>query len=196
MERRWFKSGPRSCEGGQRGGGLRAAVSRIRMLRTPYNGHSNRVETGRAVVTHTCTRRRGVKLSVRVSTGWAFPADGTVLPGRSGRRLEFRSASRTMLRQSRDRVAPIIGPCHAQRNRLRYRSNSYLTAPLVQQREKRGSRPSLCSRNVLSIFCGWIEENACVVDERALLCRCLQRAIQRGSTVERAKESERGAVDK
>lgn len=50
---------------------MRAAVSRIRMLRTPYNGHSNRVETGRAVVTlaHTHThaiRRRGVKLSVRV----------------------------------------------------------------------------------------------------------------------------------
>lgn len=51
----------------------------------------------------------------------AFRGDG--LPGRSRRRFEARIGGNRLdvPSETRDRVTPIIGPCRAQRNRLRYR---------------------------------------------------------------------------
>lgn len=99
----WFKGSPRSSEGGQKDWyEVCAAVSRIRMLRTPYNGHSTELKpvvlatlagvcryVGSYTVTHTYTD----DVNCPNRTWWsclrefprAFPA--TDLLGRSRHRV-------------------------------------------------------------------------------------------------------------
>lgn len=81
---------------------MRAAVSRIRMLRTPYNGHSTELKpvvpatvSMSVTLTHAYTHVRNVTRRRRIGeTLHEFPPRGLFLSGppRSRRRrLEFRS---------------------------------------------------------------------------------------------------------
>lgn len=155
---------------------MRAAVSRIRMLRTPYNGHSTELKpvvpatvSMSVTLTHAYTHVRNVEgESVKLCTSFHHEGfSSAVLQDLEDVASSSDRVTRhAMFRQSQDRVAAIIGTVSRAKKPTSLSFQflpayltvfpSFVSSPRAAAREK--SRAFHAFRNVLiGIFCGRIE---------------------------------------